>query len=102
MNLKHDVRTIAQGFQIHGEFLVAEVHGSGHINDTYCTVFGRGGARVRYILQRIYHLIFRNPLALKEYVSRVTAQLDAKAETDRGRRTLTLIAAHDGKPLARD
>ena len=42
-------------------FWSAEPYGSGHINDTYCAVFDQGGARVRYILQRINHNIFKNP-----------------------------------------
>jgi Phosphotransferase enzyme family len=103
-NLKHDVRAVARQFPLCGEFVSAAPYGSGHINDTYCVVFDQGGARVRYILQRINHLIFKNPAALMENVQRVTAHLGQKAagDTDASRRVLTLIPAHDGCPHYRD
>jgi hypothetical protein len=98
--LKHDVRAVARQFPLRGEFLSAAPYGSGHINDTYCVVFEQGGARVRYILQRINHLIFKNPEALMENIRRVTAHLGQKAAggSDAGRRVLTLIPALDGQP----
>lgn len=101
---KHDVRAIAQQFQIVGEFLGAEPYGSGHINDTYCVVFNQGGTRVRYIFQRINHNIFKQPVALMENVQRVTAHLAAKVtgEADASRRVLTLIPARDGTAYFRD
>ncbi|MGH7952786.1 MAG: phosphotransferase enzyme family protein [Limisphaerales bacterium] len=101
MNLKHDVRAVTRHFQIHGEFLSAEPYGSGHINDTYCVIFDQGGARLRYILQRINHNIFKNPVALMENIQRVTAHLEKKSagERDQNRRALTLIPTHDGRPF---
>ncbi|HEY1717359.1 MAG TPA: aminoglycoside phosphotransferase family protein [Verrucomicrobiae bacterium] len=98
MNLKHNVRAVAEQFQIHGEFLGAEPYGSGHINDTYCVVFGQGGARVRYIFQRINHCIFKKPALLMENIQRVTAHLAAKlaGEPDFNRRVLTLIPTRNG------
>ena len=79
MNMKHDVRAVTRQFQIHGEFLSAGPYGSGHINDTYCAVFDQGGSSVRYILQRINHNIFKNPVALMENIQRVTSHLGNKA-----------------------
>jgi thiamine kinase-like enzyme len=104
VNPKHDVRAVARQFSLPGEFLSAAPYGSGHINDTYCLVFDQGGERVRYILQRINHLIFKNPPALMENVQRVTAHLGQKAagESDASRRVLTLIPTHDGQPYHRD
>jgi len=98
MNLKHDVRAVAQQFDIYGEFLSAEAYGSGHINDTYCVVFGQAGKRVRYIFQRINHLVFKNPVGLMENISRVTKHLAAKSAgmPDETRRALSLIPARDG------
>ena len=69
---------MARQFQIYGEFLGAEPYGTGHINDTYCAVFNQGGAPVRYILQRINHNVFKNPVALMENVQRVTGHLGGK------------------------
>jgi hypothetical protein len=98
-NLKHDVRAIAQQFEILGEFHGAQPYGSGHINDTYSVVFQQAGMPVRYIFQRINHNIFKNPVALMENVQRVTSHLAAKVAgmPDATRRALTLIPAHDGR-----
>jgi hypothetical protein len=104
MNLKHDVRAVARQFQIHGEFSGAEPYGSGHINDTYCLAFNQGGAPVRYILQRINHNIFKNPVALMDNIQRVTAHLLKKCNGQAGssRRVLTLIPTRDGVAYYRD
>ena len=104
MNLKHDVRAVARQFQIHGEFLEAAPYGSGHINDTYCTIFDQGGTRVRYIFQCVNHNIFKNPVALIENVQRVTTHLGAKTagQPEANRRVLTLIPARDGKAFYLD
>jgi hypothetical protein len=104
MNLKHDVRAVARQFQIPGDFLSAAPHGSGHINDTYCAVFNHGGARARYIFQRINHNIFKNPVALMENVRRVTAHLGQKTagHADQNRRALKLIPTRDETTCHRD
>jgi hypothetical protein len=102
-NLKHDVCAVARHFQIIGDFLSAQSYGSGHINDTYCVVFGRGGNSVRYILQRINHGIFQNPVALMENVQRVTTHLWEKTQGGAANsQVLTLIRANDAKPYYRD
>ncbi|HEY5233717.1 MAG TPA: aminoglycoside phosphotransferase family protein [Verrucomicrobiae bacterium] len=102
--MKHDIRNVARQFQIHGGFVAAEPYGSGHINDTYCVTFDQGGARVRYIFQRINHNIFKNPAALMENIQRVAAHLQNKIANgrDKKRHALTLIPARDGKPFYRD
>lgn len=101
---KHDIRAMARQFEIHGDFLDAAPYGSGHINDTYCAVFSEGGARTRYILQRINHHIFKNPAALMDNVRRVTEHLEKKMakEPDASRRALKLIASRDGNVFYRD
>ncbi len=43
MNGKQIVGAAARAFLITGEFAGAAPYGSGHINDTYCAVFGNGG-----------------------------------------------------------
>jgi hypothetical protein len=104
MNLKHDIRAVARQFQICGQFLSAEPYGSGHINDTYCATFDAAGTTPRYILQRINHGIFRQPVALMENIQRVTAHLAAKMnnQPDVSRRVLTLIPARSGLCYYRD
>jgi len=97
-NLKHEVRSVTREFEILGEFCSAAPYGSGHINDTYCAVFQQAGVPVRYILQRINHNIFKQPVALMENIQRVTAHLGGKLadEADGTRRVLTLVPARDG------
>jgi Phosphotransferase enzyme family len=104
LNLKHDLCDVAQRFQIDGEFVGAEPYGSGHINDTYAAAFDQAGLRVRYLLQRINHNVFKNPAALMENIRRVTAHLgkNSVGESDQKRRALTLISARDGQSFHRD
>jgi len=98
LSLKHDVRAIAAQFRIYGEFISAEPYGSGHINDTYCVVFGQAGTNTRYIFQRINHHIFKNPVALMYNIQRVTAHLAERMAgvPDATRRVLTLIPSRAG------
>ena len=100
--MKHNLSSIACNFQILGEFSEAAPYGSGHINDTYCVVFNQGGMAVRYIFQRINHLIFKDPIGLMENIQRVTSHLQGKLEGERSRRALSLIPARDGKCYHRD
>jgi Ser/Thr protein kinase RdoA (MazF antagonist) len=99
MSKEHDVSAVACQFQIDGEFAGATTHGSGHINDSYCVTFHQAGMPVRYILQRINHSIFKNPVAVMENIQRVTSHLAAKVSgaPDRSRLVLTLIPARDGR-----
>lgn len=104
MNLKHDVHAVASHFQIEGKCLSAGPYGNGHINDTYCLAFEQEAANVRYIFQRLNHLVFKNPVVLMQNVQRVTSHLrdKLKHEPDAGRRALTLIPARDGRSFHRD
>ena len=104
MNLKPDVRAVANEFQIAGDFISAEPFGSGHINDTWRVAFAASGTQSRYILQRLNRAVFPNPLAVMENLQRVTAHLAQKfaSQTDAARRALTLVPARDGKCFHRD
>jgi aminoglycoside phosphotransferase (APT) family kinase protein len=99
MKLKHNLSNIARHFQIYGAFSSAEPYGSGHINDTYCAVFNQAGKLTRYIIQRINHNVFKNPIAVMENIQRVTAHLAGKiaGQPDFSRRVLSLIPAQDGR-----
>lgn len=96
-----DLRAVASRFQIYGDFGSASSYGTGHINDTYAVVFHQSGSPMRYILQRINHRVFRNPSAVMENISRVTAHLFQKLEESQidqiSRRTLTLVPTRDGR-----
>jgi hypothetical protein len=96
VTLKRNIQSVARQFQFSGDFVDAEPYGSGHINDTYCLSFNHDNSRARYILQRINHHVFKNPLALMENIERVTAHLARKCasrsgQSNNGRRVLTLI-----------
>jgi len=96
---EHDVGAVARQFEIGGQFVSAELYGSGHINDSYCVVFQQGREPMRVILQRINHHIFKNPQALMENIQRVTSHLAAQVNgaPDGDRRVLRLIPARDGR-----
>ncbi|GAA5116373.1 aminoglycoside phosphotransferase family protein [Luteolibacter yonseiensis] len=102
----HDIRAISALFDMRADFLDAQAFGSGHINDTYSAWYDQAGRRVRYIHQRVNHLVFKEPVKVMENVARVTRhaldELLASGNPDSHRRTLTCIPAKDGKPYAFD
>ncbi len=83
--------------QFFGENLTeCEPYGSGHINDTFLTVW-RGK---RYILQRMNNNVFPYPLEMMENIAGVTAHIRAKAAQrgeDTERASLTVVPTRDGK-----
>lgn len=93
-------------FDIRADFVHAHSYGSGHINDTYCAWFDHSGQRGRYIVQRINHNVFKQPLLLMENIDRVTRHalktLQQAGNKEAYRRTLTCIPSLDGKPFAQD
>lgn len=93
-----ELRNVARQFACYGDFVSAEPYGTGHINDTYAVVFDQAGTRVRYILQRLNHHVFKNPPALMENVQRVTTHLASKLAgiPDASRRCLTLVSTRHG------
>lgn len=91
-----DIAAIGSQFQIPGDYISAAPYGSGHINDTYCAVYSQGGTDVRYILQRINHNIFKNPVAVMDNILRVTSHLQSKCQAGGSRHTLTVIPTRQG------
>ncbi len=98
---KHDLRSVAARFQIHGDFREAAPYGSGHINDTYAAVFDQAGSPMRYIFQRVNHNVFKDPAGLMDNVERVTGHIRHKLEVvgadQISRRVLTLVPTHYGQ-----
>ena len=77
---------------------------SGHINDTYCSEFDEGGRRVKYVNQRINHLVFREPELLMENIERVTRFARERiiaAGGDPDRETLTIVPTREGTSFHR-
>lgn len=96
----YNLRHISEQFQIFGEFIEAEPFGNGHINDSYVATYDQGGARIRYLHQRINHHVFKDPEALMENFRRVTEHiwrgLHKNDVPDRSRRCLTLVPTREG------
>ncbi len=69
-------------------------------------VSSQGGTRLRYILQRVNHAIFRDVPAVMDNIQRVTRHLRAACRqdgaTDRSRRVLTIVPTRAGQPCWRD
>jgi aminoglycoside phosphotransferase (APT) family kinase protein len=95
-----DIQRLASRFSIEGSFIDGRPHGSGHINDTYVIRFDQGGTPIRYILQLVNQMVFKDIPALMENVDRVTRHLNASLEAsnvgDRSRRALTLLPTCEG------
>ena len=92
---------IVELFQIEGKVLEVVPHGGGYINDTYAVSCEKeDGTKIRYILQRINHDIFKNPEGLMDnfvmvcdYLKEIVSSLGG----DPKRETLTVIPTKDGK-----
>ena len=102
--MPHDLAAITAAFAIHGHFTAAIPYGSGHINDTYAATFDQAGTPVRYILQRINHNVFHDPVTLMHNIQRVTDHQHSKLHDtqDASRRALTLLPTRDGHVYHRD
>lgn len=103
---ENQLREISRQFQIHGQMLHAGICKVGHINETYAAAYDQGGTRVRYIHQKINRAIFKDPPAVMENISRVTAHLRAKLQRlptkDVTRRCLTVVPTRDNLTFYRD
>ncbi len=99
-NPSADLRRISHQFEIYGEFICAEPFGNGHINDSYVATYDQGGARIRYLHQRVNHHVFKEPAALMENFWRVCEHIWHGLHTnhvpDRSRRCLTLLPTREG------
>jgi len=97
--MKPDFQGIVNQFDFKGNFESAEPYGVGHINDTYIATFTSNGSTRRYIIQRINHHVFQDPVGLMSNIEAVTSHLRRKINSiggDPERETLTLIPTIDG------
>lgn len=98
-------RQVVDQFQLYGRLLEVTSYGSGHINDTYALVVDQAGARVRYILQRVNHNIFKNVPALMANIRRVTSHLEAQLGKEGNadpRGALSLVPTRSGESFHED
>ena len=93
--------TVINEFKFNGEYKNHKPVGDGHINDTYLVDFDTN----QYVIQRINHQIFTNPVGLMENVERVT-QYIKKIVTEEGgnpeREVLEIIRTQDGALYTQD
>lgn len=93
-------------FKITGECIEHKPYGNGHINDTFLAVFKEAdGTETRYIIQRMNHEIFKNPVELVENIHGVTSHLRKKitaAGGDHMRETLNMLESKDGNFYYKD
>lgn len=99
MSTAQDACAAARHFQLDGDVCEAAPYGSGHINDSYRVVCNGAGRASHYIVQRINHQIFKDPVAMMSNIERVTQHLAEQVinAPDRQRRVLTLIPVKDGR-----
>ena len=104
MSTAQDACAAARHFQLNGEVSEAAPYGSGHINDSYRVVCDGAGQTSRYIVQRINHQIFKDPVSMMSNIERVTHHLAQQVtdSPDRERRVLTLIPTHEGQAWYQD
>jgi hypothetical protein len=100
-----DFAAVVKHFEFEGDFLKADPHGFGHINDTYAAYFRKATGTVhRYVLQRINHSVFEDPGGLMQNIEKVTTHLRNKivaAGGDPERETLNLIPTVGGETFYR-
>jgi hypothetical protein len=95
---------ICAAFDVEGTWISFCPIPSGHINDTYCSEFDQAGRRVKYVNQRINHLVFREPELLMENIERVTRfarEQILAAGGNPDRETLTIVPTRDGMSFHR-
>ncbi|MGB2807740.1 MAG: aminoglycoside phosphotransferase family protein [Sedimentisphaerales bacterium] len=103
--MEYDVESIAGHFRLDGRLVNGEPFGSGHINDTFSLTCQKDGREKRYLLQRINHRVFKNPVAMMENIRRVTAHIRLKLQDqddELARRQLTVIDTNDGDACFED
>jgi len=95
-----DLKAIGEAFAVDGRWISSCPIPSGHINDTYCSEFEDERRRVKYVNQRINHLVFREPAKLMENIERVTRfarEQILAAGGDPMRETLSIVPTRDGR-----
>jgi len=73
--------------------------GNGNINDTYRIDFEKDGVKQSWLLQRLNHLVFRQPEAVMQNIQAVCEHL---VRQDYPYRVVAPVAASDGKLLQND
>ena len=91
--LQNEAFEAAKRFQTAGTVVQCEPYGHGHIADTFLVCSDRAGQTKRYILQRMNHNVFKNPVELMSNIERVTAYLRKRKADDEAVMSLIPTAA---------
>ena len=91
------MNSILEGFQLSGNVVSFKEFGSGHINTTIKVITDDGHT---YILQKINHHVFKNPIQVMENAVAVTKHLHAKDPDPR--HTLHFLETTQGGYCYRD
>jgi Ser/Thr protein kinase RdoA (MazF antagonist) len=65
-------------FSVAGKCTKISPNGNGNVNDTFVATLENGDESKKYTLQRINHLVFKNPAELMDNFSRVSRHLQTK------------------------
>ena len=93
---RQELLEVISGFDFGGELEEVGIFGNGHINETYCAVFSTDTGKKKFILQKMNHQIFKDPVGLMENISGVTSWLKKKIQENGGdveRETLNIVNA---------
>ena len=96
---QEELSSIVHAFAFPGTITDWTPHGNGHINDTFLIINRDAGEEKRYILQRMNHEIFKDPVSLMKNVEGVTSFLREKIIANGGdpyRENLNLVRTKDG------
>ena len=104
--MDRNFRSLVKKFAFKGEFIDAAPYGFGHINDTYALIFQlETQTQQRYILQRINHNVFKDPVGVMHNLELITHHLQGKIKSQGGdpqRETINLIPTNDGTSYYQD
>jgi Ser/Thr protein kinase RdoA (MazF antagonist) len=96
-----NVANIISKFQITGDLLAVQPHGTGHINRTFLICLKQPDGDTKYlIMQHINHHVFEEPEKMMANIERITAHLKQKIRHSGGdpsRETLTFIPTKNGR-----
>ncbi len=103
--MQDDVESIVKHFHLEGTLREAAPLVQGHINDTYILTCAKNNRAVRYVLQRINHVVFRDPPAMMANILRVTEHIHGKmqrTDPEPASRQLRVIGTDGGTGYYRD
>jgi thiamine kinase-like enzyme len=98
--MRDGVESVVKHFRLGSPPLHIAPLAQGHINDTYIVSGQQKGRRVRYILQRINHEVFRDPPAMMANITRITEHIRGrlqKADPELASRQLTVVSTDSGE-----